>query len=129
MAPGYYVLGFGTEFIDIVGEGFIADGTDFEGFWVEEIAAYALELSSGIVNLVSTSNCDYYGVESAYFPTDKNFNCPAQLESNDVGIRMAYNHTLQQAKDNEEGFGAYFEIPEFDSYGDGNDPSITFTGR
>lgn len=114
LPPGYYVIGFGSNFIDINGDGFMADGSDLEGLCIEHIEAIALELTTGEIKLVHTSDCSYYGVESASFPRDTNFDCPEALEATDIGIRAAYNHTLEQAKASEEGYGAYFDIEEFE---------------
>ena len=128
LSPGYYVIGFGTEFIDIPGDGFIADGRTLEGLCINSIEANALELTSGIIDLVTTSDFDPWGIESASFATDPNYFCPVALESNDIAIRVYSDDTLEQSKSEENGFTAQFDIPEFE-FSEEDDATAIITGK
>lgn len=128
LSPGYYVIGIGTNFIDITGEGFIADGREIYGLCLEQIEATTLELTSGTVNLASTSDFEPWGIDSASFTTDTNFSCPITLEDNDIGIKLAYNHTLDESVSRKNGYAADFEIPEF-TFSEEDETTAKITGR
>ena len=128
LPPGYYAIGFGADFIDITGEGFIADGRELQGLCVERLSANALELTSGSYQLFSSKNFEPWGIESASFATDTNYACPIPLESNDVGIRVAYNHTLDESKSKKNGYAAPFEIPDF-NFSEEDEKTAKITGR
>lgn len=128
LPPGYYAIGFGSEFMDLTGEGFIANGKDINGLCVERLSANALELTSGSFKLASTSDFESWAVESVSYATDKNFACPITLEDNDVGIRVAYNHTLEQSMSEKNGYAVEFEIPEF-TFSEQDAQTAKITGR
>lgn len=128
LPPGYYVIGFGADFVDITGEGFIADGRDLYGLSIEKLRAMALELTSGTFKLASTNDFEEWGIDSASFQTDKNFPCPISLEENDIGIKLSYNHTLEQSKSYKNGYAAEFEIPEF-NFSSQDEQTARITGR
>jgi hypothetical protein len=128
LPPGYYVIGFGSNFIDVAGSGFIADGRELNGLCVEKLSAYALELTTGTINLASSDDFEPWGIESASFATDPNFSCPINLEANDVGIRLAYNDTLEESKNDRCGYMTEFTIPDF-NFSEEDEETAKITGR
>lgn len=110
LSPGYYIIGFGANFIDINGAGFIADGTDLNGFCIEHIEVMASGLDSGVANLLSTSDFENHGVILDIRERDKSYSCPDSLEDTDVCIRVSSNNSLEASMSYKDGLGAYFNI-------------------
>ena len=114
LPPGYYIIGFGTKFIDINGVGFIADGSELNGFCIEHIEVMASGLESGVVNLASTKDFEAYAIYADSRTRDNSYTCPDTLEDTDVYIRALSRNSLDDAISQKDGYGAYFSIQEVD---------------